>query len=378
MKPFVFVLVALFCTAFATPDGLPQQQSAHAFDLKSKAKGGINRMKSFGKNTINKGKDRINRGVSNTKKNFNNFKNNNRNKIDNIKRSTRNTTRDIREKSRNKIDTYRESVGRSTRELIDRSRDKPRSTMAAIGQKLRNYSPKKLFTPSRKQAFEKLGAKGKATVRNVAQRFGRPSADAVTEYLSRSKTFGQRIVSSSNGLIAQVSARTRDPETRRKLLVGALVAAGTAYAVYQHKDDIQYIVLRETMDTVKVPVNGEMKSVQEIYSGAILKRAPFLADSAIANDPAALMAYGITATARDDLMHHVAVVPDGRGGLRTVGDTIGQARGGDEALAVLQIGSSVEQVAWQSARDGYMGPSARLLAGAYLDADGRIGELAQR
>ena len=165
---------------------------------------------------------------------------------------------------------------------------------------------------------------------------------------------------------------SRDSKTRRRVVAGVLVATATGYAVYRHRDDIKYAVASEVLDGAKVPVNGNMVSVNTIWKTAILKRAPFLEGTNIAEDPAKIVAYGLVGTARDDLTHNLEILPDGRGGVTTVAQTMERSDSASGALAALQFQSTMEGAAMEAMQSGRLGTNGELFATAYHDVSTRI------
>ncbi|MBW1738631.1 MAG: hypothetical protein JRJ69_14050 [Deltaproteobacteria bacterium] len=217
-----------------------------------------------------------------------------------------------------------------------------------------------------------LGYEAKKAAKKTLSRLGVSAGQAVTSFLEKTKGRGAKVVEKATPIMQHIKRKVRDPEVQRRAMVGVLVAAGTAAAIYKHKDDIQYRLASEGMRRVKIPVNGQMRSVEDVYSEAILKKAPYLRGTAIAEDPAQILAYGVAATAKKDLLNNIDIVPNGRGGLTSVNSAVINATGADQGLAALQIGDTIEGMSVEAARSGQLGYNAQIFAAAYSGASEKI------
>ncbi len=233
-------------------------------------------------------------------------------------------------------------------------------------QKIKKIIEKKI------EKSESFSAEAKRTAKKSLSRLGTSGGQAVTDFLKKTKGRGVQTVEQAMPIMQNIKSKVSDPEIQRRAMAGVLVAAATGAAIYHHRDNIQYLVASECMKNVKVPVNGQMQSIEDVYSEAILKRAPYLRGTAIAEDPAKMLAYGVTATAKDDLLNNVDMVPNGRGGLTSVNGAIVNATGVDQGLAALQVGDTMEGMAVETARNGQLGHNAQIFAAAYDGANKKI------
>ena len=222
------------------------------------------------------------------------------------------------------------------------------------------------------QNSKRLGNEAKLAAKESISRFGTSAGQTVTSFLEKTKGKGVEVLEKATPIMQRINEKVRDPEVQKRAMAGVLVAAGTGMAIYQHKDDIKYRLYSEGMKRVRIPVNGQMKSVEDIYSEAILKEAPYLRGTAIAQDPAQILAYGVTATAKKDLLNNIDIVPNGRGGLTSVNSAVIDATGAEQGLAVLQIGDTMEGMAVETARNGQLGHNAQIFAAAYAGASEKI------
>ncbi len=296
-----------------------------------------------------------------------------RSKVGGTVNRTRNATRNTVNRARNATRNTVKRTRNATRNTVNRARNATRNTVKRTQNKF--SSARKIGRQKVVNAIEKsnhLTSHARQVARSSAQRLGRKGGQVVAEYLEKTRSKGVDVVKKSIPLLAKIRKRVADPKIRRRMLAATLVAAGTGIAIYQNRDDIKYIALRNGMQAVHVQVNGETKSAEDIYRDAVLARAPYLAGTTIADDPAAMMAYGVTATVKHDLMNNVRIVPDGRGGVTSVNGAVGGATGAEGGLAALQVGASLEGMAIETANSGQLGPNARTFAAAYSNANDKI------
>lgn len=216
-----------------------------------------------------------------------------------------------------------------------------------------------------------LGSGARDKVKRMTSSYGDRAGAATANFLKRRQSDGGKILDQSRGLIEKTVRHTKDPATRERVVTGILVASATGYALYKHQDDLKYVALKKAL-SVPIPVNGEMKSGADLWSDAIKEKYPMLANTDIANDPAKTVAFGLGSTARGDLVNHLPIMPDGRGGKMTLRET-GQSVGvTEDKLAVLQLQASMEDATMEAMNDGRLGSKAEIFAASYYDVESRI------
>ena len=308
-----------------------------------------------------------------------------------------NVKRNIERKSRNAVRTYKKKKSYTKKKIANQWKKKQRK----ISGNLKNYRKKakslgKRYGSSRKKftntvrkktvrsimagmprgvsrrTVRSLGSGLRHRVRGITRRYGAAAGTAAAIFLSRNGRSGARILARSRPAIRAAVAYSRNPRTQRRAVAAILIAASAGYAVYRHQDDIKYAVASKVLDDVRVPVNGRTVSANTVWRDAVLKRAPFLRGTDIAEDPAKIIAYGLVGTATSDLAYRLEIVPDGKGGVTTVARAIERSDDSDRALAALQLQSTMEGAAIETMRSGRLGPSAALFATAYYDTSTRI------
>ena len=356
----VFLLVAVVpvaSTGLSGGGGL-FGSTAEALDWKSKGRSLINKSKrgasSFKKSIQRKSRETYSR---------------NKKKIERSKK--RITSYGSKTKKKNKVTTTLKTYREKTKRFTDRAVKKSRNVAKSIDRSRRKIMTGMPRGVSR-HTVATLGSGLRDRVRTVTHRYGAAAGAATADFLAKNKRAGARILDRSRHVIKAAAAYSRDPRTRRRAVTAALVAAATGYAVYRHQDDIKYAVASRALDGVKVPVNGKMVSMNAIWTTAILQMAPYLEGSDIAEDPAKIITYGLISTAGRDLVNRLEIVPDGKGGVRTVAQTIERSDSESGVLAALQFQSTMEGAGMEAMRTGRLGPNGKLFATAYYDVSTRI------
>lgn len=309
-----------------------------------------------------------------------------------IKKSIQRKSRETYSRSRNKIEKYKKRIG-NYGSKIKKKKNKARTTIKAYRKKAKQFTKRALersrtvaksIDRSRRnimsgmprglsrRTMTALGSRLRNKVRIVTKRYGAVAGMAAANFLAKNKRAGSRILDRSRHVIKAAAAYSRDPRTRRRAVSAALIAVAMGYAVYRHQDDIKYAVASRALDGISVPVNGEMVSMNAIWTNAILQKAPYLKGTDIAEDPAKIIAYGLVGTAGEDLVNHLEIVPDGKGGVSTVAQTIERSDSGSAALVALQFQSTMEGAGMEAVRSGRLGPNGKLFATAYYDVSTRI------
>ncbi len=228
----------------------------------------------------------------------------------------------------------------------------------------RSAVSKKIKTTMR-QVTKRYGNAAKNTLMATQKKYGTKVTQVLAVQMTRAEKNGLQAVKKSTALVHEVGRRVRNPRLRQKAMLGAAVAGGVAYYAYTHQDDIKYKTFRYGMDNIRIPLNGRTVPASEVVSKAILQQAPYLRGTRIAEDPAAVLAYGVVAVGKDDLINRVDLVPDGHGGMRTINQTIQSTEHGNEAMAALQLSSSIEGMALNAAAQGELGRYGEEFASSY-------------
>ena len=218
------------------------------------------------------------------------------------------------------------------------------------------------------------GSAGVQAALDTGRRYGQAAGAAVAAYLARSQQKGMQAVRRAQPLIAKISNTVRDPQIQRRLVLGAVAAAGAAYYAHSHKDVIKYRLINHVMESVSVPTQSGPAPLKRVVCGAILAHAPCLQGTSLAEDPAAVLSYGVVAVGKDDLMNKIAIVPDGRGNLRPVNAAIREVSGAEQAMSALQVSNSLEGMAMNAAGDGVFGVYGETFAGSYRSMEQKLGE----
>nr|VFK57371.1 MAG: hypothetical protein BECKTC1821F_GA0114240_101714 [Candidatus Kentron sp. TC] len=314
-------------------------------------------------------------------------KQNSQRTFDQVKQSGREALNRTKQRSRRSLDDFRQRTEQMRKQASEKARQKQwqlernreealaqlRQQKALAARKIKKFVQKKNQDVS--QIVNLLSSESRTVISRVKQRTDARTAEAVV-FLMASKEKGERAMMRVAPILNKVDEFHRDPRIRKKAVTGILVAAAVGTATYQHRDDLKYLATNKTLETVKVPVNGEMRSLNQLYTDAVLQRAPYLRGSDIAEDPAKMLAYGMTSTAKDDLINHFPIVPDGRGGVTTISTATENVPGAKQALAVLQMEAAVEKMASnlavESAASGQFGDHAQTFAVTYRNVDDSI------
>jgi hypothetical protein len=230
-------------------------------------------------------------------------------------------------------------------------------------------------------------ARAAEMARERAQAVGQAARERSAIAVAKGKDVSARILERSGAGAAAIMERTRpvrerivqqvtDPVKRERAITGAVVAGAIAMYAYRNRQDVvdyvQYKAIRFGLDHTKFNVDGKTITGQDLLVGSILKNFPGLEGTRVAEDPAAVLAYGLAAVPKEELMDRLRIVPDGRGGVTTLNDAIGSAKSVDDAVGALQLSSSVEGMALDMAESGTFGRHASTFAVTYKAMDARI------
>lgn len=136
---------------------------------------------------------------------------------------------------------------------------------------------------------------------------------------------------------------------------------------YVHSDPLQYPV------PGRRPRSGQRLPLGNVVFNAILAQAPYLRGTRLAEDPAAVLTYGVVAVGKEDFLNQVHIIPDGSGGMMTINSSLAAAKGADQALAVLQVNSSIEGMAMTAAETGSFGPYGESFVASYRNVEENLG-----
>lgn len=256
-----------------------------------------------------------------------------------------------------------------TRQQLKNTYDRSRNKMGNV------YDIKSTqFKADFGRAKSKFGREAVRLVDYTVAAHGPTAGRAVASYLSKAKKYNEVIIRNSQGVMNKIRDNVRDPKKREKAMHAAILASAVAYYGYAHKNDLKYKAVRYGLQHVSVNVNGRHVSAEEAISSAILRQAPYLRGTRLAEDPAALLTYGVTSIATDDLMNNLAIIPDGSGEMRSINQSLHQVEGADDAIRVLQVSTSMEGMAMSAAENGNLGRYGEDFVASYKNMEGQFGE----
>jgi len=228
------------------------------------------------------------------------------------------------------------------------------------------------FLKNVKQVKRNYGERGHALVDEFAARYGPRAAKFSARYLSTVRKGGVQALAKGRAIAATVGTRVRDPAVRQKAIHAAIVAGAVAFYVHQHKSDIEYRVLDYGLDHVQIPTRTGPKSLSAVYTDAVLGRAPYLEGTDLAEDPAALLAFGVGDVTRKDLLNHVDIIPDGRGGRHSIAEAVSANSSASEAMEALQVSESLEGIAFDADEHGKLGRHGESFVSTYHGMEKRF------
>ncbi|MEW5911776.1 MAG: hypothetical protein AB1814_04425 [Thermodesulfobacteriota bacterium] len=213
------------------------------------------------------------------------------------------------------------------------------------------------------------GAQGVREVYDNLNLYGPGAGAAVAVYLKQARDEGVEVVERSRPLIAKISSQVQDPALQSRLILGAIAASAVDYNAGQPQSELALQTLNYCLEGILVPVGQRRLPLKEVISEAVLEKAPYLQDSPLAEDPAAVLAYGTVALGRRDLIRGLPIVPDGRGNLYTVQEAIRRAPQAEDALLALLVGVSLEGMADHASEQGVLGFYGQTFAAAYRNLE---------
>ncbi len=328
----------------------------------------VNRTRQRTRESVNRTRQRMRQSVDRTRQRV-------RQSVDRTRQRTRESVNRTRQRVRQSVDQYRQrreqQTQRRRRQLVDMVRNSPASRgLRRFGDRWRGKSPNQILRDIQKTH----GPRAVDTIMQARERMGQGAGEAVAAYLARAKTGGMAVLQRAQPMIQRIGHQVRDPRTQRRVVMGVIAAAGVAYYIHKHRDDIQYRAINYGLEHTMVKVGNQRVPLKQIITSQIISRAPYLRGTRLAEDPAASLAYGVVAVGKQDLMNNVALVPNGRGGLCSVNASIRGANHGQDALAALQVGTSLEGMAMTAAENGVAGVYGQTFAGAYRGMEGRLGQ----
>ncbi len=199
----------------------------------------------------------------------------------------------------------------------------------------------------------------------MKDRYGKTPAVAMTYFMAKTNKGKDTISRNSLEAMETIKRKTRDPKMREKAMLGAVTASAVAYYSYTHQDELKYRALNKGLETITVPVNGQNKNLGQLYTEQVLQIAPSLEGCQLADDPAAVLAYGVATVGKEDIINRLEVVPDGKGGMQTIDHTLNETIGPENAVTALNLSSSVEGMAMSAADNGDFGRYGSQFAATY-------------
>lgn len=223
-------------------------------------------------------------------------------------------------------------------------------------------------------ATVKHGDHARHLIDDMADRYGDRAAATTAKFLAGADQKALAYSQKMQGTYGRVAQKVADPDTREKVVSGLVVAGAYTYYAHQHKSDIKYKAVKYGLQHTSLKINGQTKTAEQLISDGILIKAPFLAGTRIADDPAALLAYGVVAIGSEQLIRDTPLLPDGRGGSQSIEAAARASPSASAAVDTLQLSASLEHMAMSGAKDGAFGRHGVEFASAYNRAEKRFGE----
>jgi hypothetical protein len=239
--------------------------------------------------------------------------------------------------------------------------------------KRRSSSQRKQKTLRRKpteKIDKRLRVEGSATIDHPNTKPKFRIATSFVEYLARGKPGPFISMEQWEPLLVTIKRSVRDPEKRERAMKAVIAGAVALNDSHESKDADEYRTIRFCLQNTHVLVNFRPKSVASVISETILTHAPYLNGTRIADDPAAVFAYGIVFMGSDDLMNNFPMLPDGLGGLYTPNQASDSVENGAQALEALRVVNSLEGMAIKAAEQGHLGVYGETFAASYLYMNG--------
>jgi len=284
-----------------------------------------------------------------------------------------------KERTKKRAQEFQREVGRKKQQYKNAASQRYRRGKENLQRKSRE-SKKKFQTKVKKldadlqTAKRKFGNRVSNAVNRIRRRYGPAAEKALVSYLSKTKKFNEGIIQRSQGAMANVRQWVKDPRKRKMAMTGVIVASAVAYYGYKHKDDLKYMAFKHGLQKVTVNVNGRAMTAEAAISRSILAQAPYLRGTSVAEDPAAVLAYGVTGLAKKDLMNNVALIPDRNGGMRSINESIYSVDDVDKAIAILNVSSSLEAMGMYASEHGHFGRYGQEFAASYGALEEQFGE----
>jgi len=381
-KIFVPVLLVCFLT-FSSSELYVESAYAGPFDGikrsynkgKQKTRDAINRGKSKAKDSYNRGKRKAKDSYSRGKKRANDS-------YKNQKRKTANRLTAAQKRARAEAKRKQQQISRMTNRAKSNGINASRQFQATasrhggrasdrLSTAYTNYSDKTMRQIG--EVKKRYGAKTHQVIDDVIVTYGSRAGERLASVIAKSRSGGVAIARNTAKNMAAIKSKIKDPRTQQKAMKGVAIASAVAYYSYKNRDDIKYKATRHIFENVEVSVNGRNGKLGNVISQAILEKAPYLEGTDIAEDPAAIIAYGLVDVGKRGLMSNLEIMPDGKGGMISVNETIDGSYGTRQTVDALQLGSSLEGMAMNVAEDGQLGTHGQTFAATYGNMESRFG-----
>lgn len=268
----------------------------------------------------------------------------------------------------NEVASRARSAGLDTqRQFSDAANTYGNSARSTLTNAYSSYSQETLSQIS--SARSRYGRQATDAIDGIIVSYGSQAGERIASVLAQAEQEGIDIANRFNSVADEISRNIRDPRFRDRVFEGAAVGSAVAYYAYKNQDELEYRATKHLFENVYVPTENGGTPIGELITTAILQQAPELRGTQLAEDPAAVIAYGAVAVGTEDIVNHAHIIPDRSGNLRTVNEAIGGSYGADRALDALLIGSSVEGLALQAAEEGAAGKHAQTFAATYNNMD---------
>ena len=211
-------------------------------------------------------------------------------------------------------------------------------------------------------------------IENAVARYGTGAGQGVARAMAWRDASAEDLMELAAPTVSRLQVQVQDPATRERAIEAAVLSAAVLHYGARHKQDLAYMATRAALANTTVTVNGQTQAVDSLITGAVVEQLPVLEGTRLAEDPAAVLVYGVVAVGKDDLMNHARFVPDGNGDARTINETLATRNmGAGDAATTLLMSASLEGAMLSAAEQGHLGRHGLAFVATQKDLDRRLG-----
>lgn len=382
MKRLILILVLIFICFSNVNAGWGDKFKSSVGNYKNKISKSYNNTKKKVSNSYKKSKERsksyYNNSKQKAKSSYNNLKQKSQKTYSSIKTNYTNKYNSSKQKAYNTYNNSKNKISNSYSNIKSNTYNKYNSNKQNYTDKIKNYTSNiknnvKQYATNSKNTFSnktsslrqnmnqiksKYGSKGRDILNQINNKYDNQVKTTITSSLSKLKGNAVMIYNKSKDKINHINNVIKDPNTKKKLIKGAIVGAAVSYYAYQHQDDIKYTAIK-TLAQTNINVNGQNQSLESLMTNEIKKRYPQLEGTKLAEDPLSYVAYGIPAIGKEDMIHNVKLIKDSSGNRRSLSDTFPIIDSAEDAESALDMNSNIERIAMDNASHGNFGSYAQ-------------------